>query len=179
MILYILLYSPDRNLKGLEDSRKSISVTFHAIVPKPLWDWDGTSCMHMRFDHKDLGKWHQNVGEFKEIRYMPIHTYVLAYYSSFLFFRSQDDYCEMTCTLPIQAELLKKPLQYKYVIFSPRMKEKNDCYEFLYSFADGENKDLNRYLYIGDLHHHGGKCDTFKLLIYSLVVLIDRKLQSV
>jgi len=85
MILYILLYSPDRNLKGLEDSRKSISVTFHAIVPKPLWDWDGTSCMHMRFDHKDLGKWHQNVGEFKEIRYMPIHTYVLAYYSSFLF----------------------------------------------------------------------------------------------
>ena len=83
----------------------------------------------------------------------------------FPFFRSQDDYCEMTCTLSIQAELLMKPLQYKYVIFSPRMKEKNDCYEFLYSFADGENKDPNRYLHIGDLYHHGGKCDKFKLPI--------------
>lgn len=54
------------DLKGLQASKKSVAVTFHAIVPKPLWEWDDKSCMHMQFGHKDLGSWQHNVGEFKE-----------------------------------------------------------------------------------------------------------------
>ena len=66
-MLLILLHSPKLDLKGLQ-AKKSIAVTFHAIVPKPLWEWDDKSCIHMRFGHKDLGNWQHNVGEFKESR---------------------------------------------------------------------------------------------------------------
>lgn len=67
----------------------------------------------------------------------------------FIFARSQDDgFCEMTCTLSIEAELLKGPVPYKYVIFSPKMIGEDDCYEFLHSFAGYIDPDPNRCLYI-------------------------------
>ena len=70
-ILFIYLYSPNWNLKGLQaPPEKSIAVTFHAIVPKLLWECDDSSCMHIRFGHKDLGMWQHNVGDFIESRYM-------------------------------------------------------------------------------------------------------------
>ena len=75
-------------------------------------------------------------------------------------FRSLGDgnMCEMTCTLQIDANVLKKPLIYKYVIFSPKMVHKDDCYEFLHSFA-GKGSDPNRVLCILDYDTAvGGTC---------------------
>ncbi len=45
---------------------------------------------------------------------------------------------EMTCTLPIDAKLLKDhaKIPYKYVIFSPKMKVASDCYEFLHAYRE-------------------------------------------
>ena len=57
----------------------------------------------------------------------------------------------MTCTLSIQAKLLEEPLEYKYVIFSPKMIGTDDCYEFLHSFG---YRDLNRCLHIDKTKHY-------------------------
>ena len=47
----------------------SIAVTFHAIVPYPLWEWESaTSHMHIRFGDDALGSWHDDCGEMKEQR---------------------------------------------------------------------------------------------------------------
>lgn len=54
----------------------------------------------------------------------------------------------MTCTLKLQAELLKEPLAYKYVIFSPKMIGRDDCFEFLHSFAGIWARNFNRCLSI-------------------------------
>ena len=47
----------------------------------------------------------------------------------------EDGSCEMICGLNIARDLLKAPIEYKYVIFSPKMKTEQDCYEFLHSFS--------------------------------------------
>lgn len=128
---------------------RTITVTFHAIVPKALWKWDELSRMHIRFGHKDLGEWQHNTGVFMESRYMCVLVDNLQMYmSSFLSRHHHEDYHEMTCTLHIQEELLRNPLEYKYVIFSPRMTGKDDCYEFLHSFAGYLNRNYNRCLSI-------------------------------
>ena len=60
------------HLVGLQSpAEKSIQVTFHVLVPLPLWDWGSTSCMHIRFGHKDLGLWKYDCGN------VIIHRYVL------------------------------------------------------------------------------------------------------
>ena len=41
----------------------------------------------------------------------------------------------MTCTLNIAREVLDRTLEYKYVVYSPKMTNKDDCYEYLHSFA--------------------------------------------
>ena len=65
-------------------------------------------------------------------------------------YRSQEDgLCEMTCSLKIEADLLKK-LEYKYVIFSPKMHVEDDCYEFLHSFVENYNRNPNRCLSISE-----------------------------
>ena len=81
--------------------------------------------------------WHYHpyisLHDFEKVFNICVHIYhhILLFSS-----RLQDGgFCEMTCTLSIQAELLKKPLVYKYVIFSPKMEHKDDCYEFLHLFA--------------------------------------------
>ena len=127
--------------------QKSILVTFHAIVPKPLWEWDDSSSMHIQFGHRDLGEWQHNTGVFMEARYLRVLVGTLHMYtSSTLSSLRDDDYQEMTCTLNIQAELLKNPLEYKYVIFSPKMTGKDDCYEFLHAFAGMWARNFNRCL---------------------------------
>ena len=62
-------FSPSNDLRGLTAAPgNSISITFHCIVPKPMWLWDKDSCIHMRFAGKDLGKWKKNVGKFTDKR---------------------------------------------------------------------------------------------------------------
>ena len=55
----------------------------------------------------------------------------------------------MVCKLPIHRDLLIRHLAYKYVIFSPKMTEKDDCYELLHCYAGyNEKSDPNRCLWI-------------------------------
>lgn len=73
----------------------------------------------------------------------------------------------MTCTLQIQEELLTKHLEYKYVIFSPKVIGKDECYEFLHSFAGYQYPDPNRYLHIDKTKClHGGKSGVLNALPY-------------
>ena len=66
------------------------------------------------------------------------------------FFRKfEEGVFEMTCTLNIDANLLKYPLGYKYVLYSPRVLQENDCFEYLHSFAgQWHHQDPNRCLRI-------------------------------
>lgn len=48
---------------------------------------------------------------------------------------------EMTCTLTIEATHLHVPLGYKYVVYSPRMGEEEDCFESLY-YTDTEDNQM-------------------------------------
>ena len=48
---------------------------------------------------------------------------------------------EMTCTLTIEATHLHVPLGYKYVVYSPRMREEEDCFESLY-YTDPEEDQI-------------------------------------
>ena len=66
-------FSPKKNvvptLKGMDSApEKSVAVTFHCIVPKPIWLWDEHSCIHMRFGEDALGNWKHNLGHFIEKR---------------------------------------------------------------------------------------------------------------
>lgn len=76
---------PKMHLKGFQSSvERSIKITFHALVHLPLWDWSSTSCMHIRFGHKDLGDWKYDCGN------MTIHRYVLDYSVDLLGFKSHE-----------------------------------------------------------------------------------------
>ena len=48
----------------------------------------------------------------------------------------------MVCTLNIDANLLNTARGYKYVVYSPKMVHKDDCFEFLHTFA-GRYYDRN------------------------------------
>ena len=55
-------------------------------------------------------------------------------------------YYEMNCNLKISAEILKRPIPYKYVIYSPKTKQnRDDCYEYLH---EHHSMDPNRLLRI-------------------------------
>ena len=60
----------------------------------------------------------------------------------------EEGLCEMTCTLNIAANLLCTPRGYKYVVYSPKMTNHHDCFEYLHSFAGSDNNhdDPNRWL---------------------------------
>ena len=65
MFLYCCSCSPRPALKGFQSRvEESIRITFHVLVPLPLWAWDSSSnsCMHIRFGQKDLGNWKENCG---------------------------------------------------------------------------------------------------------------------
>ena len=76
------------------------------------------------------------------------------YASLFLSIRSVDGFSEMVCKLPIDGNLLTRPLAYKYVIFSPKMSEKDDCYEFLHCYTTYFESNPNRCLLIHHDHRH-------------------------
>ena len=59
-------------LPGL-NARRSVAVTFHCILPKLLWQWNEKSRMYMRFEGYALGNWENDVGEFKEGRYVAFY----------------------------------------------------------------------------------------------------------
>lgn len=72
----------------------------------------------------------------------------------------------MTCTLTIDADFLKVPRAYKYVVYSPKMVEQDDCFEYLHSFAGRthEYRDPNRCLKINPSYNtYGG---TYMLYVY-------------
>ena len=61
----------------------------------------------------------------------------------------------MTCTLNIAAYLFGKPLEYRYVVYSPRMKcKEDDCFEYLHYFSC-DSQDPNRYMRISSASPHG------------------------
>ena len=49
----------------------------------------------------------------------------------------------MTCTLNIATNLLSEPRGYKYVVYSPKMVQEDDCYEFLHSFVGKSDHHQN------------------------------------
>lgn len=57
----------------------------------------------------------------------------------------------MTCTLSIDADILKHPVAYKYVVYSPKRKD-DDCYEYLHGYSGNPN----RCLIIPQTIHPGG-----------------------
>ena len=47
----------------------AITVQFNVILPKAAWEWDDTtSCVYMRFKHKDLGNWNFDFGPGELVR---------------------------------------------------------------------------------------------------------------
>lgn len=54
------------------------------------------------------------------------------------------DWCEVTCTLQIDAVVLQYPSPYKYVIYSSKIERQDDSYEYLH----GYNWTWNRCLQI-------------------------------
>ena len=59
----------------------------------------------------------------------------------------------MTCTLNIDANILKSPKGYKYVVYSPKMVQEDDCFEYLHTYS-GYYTDLNRCLRINNAELH-------------------------
>ena len=63
--MLLFFYRPNHHeIKDLNANR-FMAVTFHCILPKPLWEWDEMSCMYMRFEGYSLGNWKHNIGDFK------------------------------------------------------------------------------------------------------------------
>ncbi len=57
--------------KGLTASReKSITVTFHALLLKQMWEWNAKSKMYIRFGSFELGGWEYDCGPLTEHRYV-------------------------------------------------------------------------------------------------------------
>ena len=69
----------------------------------------------------------------------------------------QDGVFEMTCTLHIEANLLKYSRGYKYVVYSPKMVEKDDCFEYLHAFVGRTSnfQDPNRHLIVKSTEVNG------------------------
>lgn len=46
----------------------------------------------------------------------------------------------MSCTLQIDAAILRFAIPYKYVIYSPKMEHKDDCYEYCRAYSSNPNR---------------------------------------
>ena len=58
---YFVCVQINRIPRGLQ-TKGFITVTFHVIVHKPIWDWDESTAMYIRFGHQDLGNWNYDCG---------------------------------------------------------------------------------------------------------------------
>jgi hypothetical protein len=70
-----------------------------------------------------------------------------------------DGVVEMSCTFEkFDIEILKTPLPYKYVVYSPKVKKSEENYEYLHAHSSWRSIDLNRCLVIpaGDRHFPTG-----------------------
>ena len=68
---------------------------------------------------------------------------------------------EMMCKFQnFDVEILRMPLAYKYVIYSPKMKTSDDCYEYLHAHSPSYWREYNRCLVIRTeyLRFPTGKC---------------------
>ena len=45
---------------------KSITITFHVLVPLEAWNWskNANAHIHIRFGHRKLGDWKSDIGKF-------------------------------------------------------------------------------------------------------------------
>lgn len=68
-VMVFIFCSPSLDLMGLKASERSTAVTFHAIIPKAIWEWNDTSHLHIQFEGPALGEWKHNVGVFKQSRW--------------------------------------------------------------------------------------------------------------
>ena len=46
-----------------------ITIVFHALLPSPLWKWDDTSDVYIRFDSSRLGNFQSDCGPMVVVRY--------------------------------------------------------------------------------------------------------------
>ena len=51
--------------------------------------------------------------------------------------------CEMTCTLAMETVVLKDPLPYKYVVFSPKVVKNHANYAYEYLYGHSKNNGHN------------------------------------
>ena len=65
---YLPHYSQKVDLMTGVNAEESIAVTFHCILPKPLWEWNDESCIHIHFERHPFGMLNNDVGDFKKIR---------------------------------------------------------------------------------------------------------------
>ena len=75
IILICILSSSDSiicELRGLNPPPdRTISITFHVLLPIHVWDWSDRSQIRLVFGNKDLGGWTIPVGNFgAPVRYV-------------------------------------------------------------------------------------------------------------
>ena len=114
---------------------QSITVTFHALLPKDAWKWESDTKMTMRFGHSHLGNWQKDV-------------VVLEEWKNF----GESGLVEMRCTLNFDVTLLKfsRPIPYKYLIYVPRSGSRptHEAYEYLHNAPSHGSGYINRCLVI-------------------------------
>ena len=92
-----------------------------------------------------------------------INSYFIALYREF-----GSGLCEMTCTLQIDVTILKYPMPYKYVIYSPKMVHPDDCYEYYHVYSWNPNRCLliaqEKYLQLCE-----GMCYLMILIMHSFI----------
>jgi len=101
--------------------------------------------MHIRFGHYRLGKWKCDCGEMDKHRLVIFYMQVLGSCDTASIFSCRnigDGWYEMTCTLSIDADILKHPVAYKYIVYAPKMEKEDDCYEYLHGYGGFLNRCL-------------------------------------
>lgn len=92
---------------------------------------------------------------------------------------SAEPNCEMICTVPIKTAILKDPLPYKYLIFSPKVNVDAwyHCYEFLYGHSKNHHGHNNRCLVIEHAELIAGKGKLTIVLLVKLLIAGESYLQ--
>ena len=52
--------------------KNTISIVFHAVIPKDVWEWDEDARVYMRFGVHELGNWDYDYGPGQVERYILI-----------------------------------------------------------------------------------------------------------
>ena len=85
----------------------------------------------------------------------------------------------MVCTLKIDASLLNDTYGYKYVVYSPKMVDEDDCFEYLHSFDGKYEQDHNRCLMV-NVSDLGSKClHTFQIFSKCSIMLFMQEVSII